>query len=330
MARSLPRFNFITIGDSTVDVFLHIHEANILCQVNKEACSLCMNYGEKIPVQSVVKIPGAGNASNAAVGASRLGLKTSIVSIVGNDDIGKEIREHWKKESVDDVYVRTDPKRDTNYSTVLSFKGERTILVYSHPREYHLPDLDGTDWIYYTALGPNHEPLERQLLTHLKKNPRQKLAFNPGGNQLKRGLEALKPMIERSDLVVVNKEEAEKLLHDGVQLVPYLLTSLNHLGAKVAVITDGPNGSYATDGQQLWHCPIFPGPILERTGAGDSYATAFVCALYQDQPIPEAMRFGTANAWSVVQHIGPQKGLLTKTEMSSMLKKFKKIQAQKL
>lgn len=315
-------FDIITIGDSTLDVFLQIHEATVSCQINKEKCLFCLEYAEKIPVDSVVKIPGAGNASNAAVGARRLGLKSAIVSVVGKDEIGEEILEGWEKARVSTAYVIKDPEHVTNYSTVLNFKGERTILVRAERRKYLLPPIDGTRWVYYTALGPGHEKLEKQLLAHLKRRPEQNLAFNPGTGQLRRGLNAIKPVIARSDLFIVNKQEAEHLLGNGERPIHNLLLHFLNLGAKKVVITDGSHGSHATDGKHVWSLGIFKGPIVERTGAGDSYATAFLCSLYAGKSVPEAMRAGTANAWSVVQYVGPLKGLLTKTQMAHTLKRF--------
>lgn len=318
-------YDFIAIGDSTLDVFLHISEASLSCQINKEQCLLCLEYAEKIPVDSVTKIPGAGNASNAAVGASRLGLKSAIVSILGKDEIGKEIMSGWKRERVSTKYVTFDPKHETNYSTVLNFKGERTILVHAEKRTYVLPVLDGAKWIYYTSLGPGHERMEKQLLAHLKRHPNQKLCFNPGTKQLRRGLAAIKPVVARSDIFIVNKQEAELLLGDGERPIANLLMSLKHLGPKIVVVTDGPNGSHATDGTTMWSLGIFEGPVIERTGAGDSYATAFTCATEMGWGIPQAMQAGTANGWSVVQHIGPQKGLLNLKQLQAAIKKFGKI-----
>lgn len=318
-------YDFIAIGDSTLDVFLQLSEASLSCQINKEQCLLCLEYAEKIPVDSVTKIAGAGNASNAAVGASRMGLKSAIVSVLGKDEIGKEIMGGWKKEKVSTKYVTFDAKHDTNYSTVLNFKGERTILVHAEKRSYTLPKLDGAKWIYYTSMGPGHERLEKQLLVHLKKNPHQQLCFNPGTKQLRRGLASIKPVVARSDIFIVNKQEAELLLGDGERPIPNLLVALKHLGPKIVVITDGPNGSHATDGDKMWSLGIFSGPVVERTGAGDSYATAFTCAIELGWSIPDAMRAGTANGWSVVQYIGPQKGLLDKNKMRAALKKFSKV-----
>ncbi len=317
-------YDFIAIGDSTLDVFLQLSEASLSCQINKEQCLLCLEYAEKIPVDKVTQIPGAGNASNAAVGASRMGLRSAIVSVLGKDDLGKEILLGWKKEKVGTKYVTIDTKRGTNYSTVLNFKGERTILVHGEKRDYKLPKLDKTKWIYYTSLGPGHEKMEKQLLVHLKKNPEVKVCFNPGTKQLRRGLKSIMDIVRRSDIFIVNKQEAELLLGDGERPILNLLVAFHHINSKIVVITDGPNGSHATDGKTVWSMGIYPGPVVERTGAGDGYATAFTTALIKGWSIPEAMRAGTANGWSVVQYIGPQEGLLNETKMRVALKKFAK------
>lgn len=322
MSPSRQRYDLIAIGDSTLDVFVRIHEATISCRLDKDQCLFCLEYAEKIPVDRVVRVPGAGNASNAAVGGARLGMRSAIVSILGHDETGQAILKHWKREGVSEEYVQIDSKRETNYSTVITFKGERTILSYSNPRHYALPALDGTTWIYYTALGPKHEHLEKQLLRHLAKHPKQHLAFNPGTQQLHRGLAAIKPVIARSSLFTVNKEEAIRLLEDGERPIANMLLSFYHMGAKTVVITDGPKGSYGTDGKEIWQQPIFPGPITERTGAGDSFTIGLVYGLFSNKHFSEAMRYGTANAWSVVQKIGPQAGLLYKKELLNVVKKF--------
>lgn len=321
--------DLIAIGDSTLDVFLNINEATVSCQLNKPQCLLCFDYAEKIPVEAVVKVPGAGNASNAAVGGRRLGMKTAILSIVGNDETGKEIVAGWKREGVNLEHVSVDKKRETNYSTILSFKGERTILVHHQPRAYALPKLDPAAWIYYTSIGKKHERLEKRLLAHLKTHKKTKLVFNPGTHQLHRGLNALKPVIARCEVFIVNKEEAWRLLEDGERPIHNMLRSFLALGAKTVVITDGPAGSYASDGKETWFHPIFKGPILERTGAGDSYTIGFVYGMFRGASLPEAMGYGTANAWSVVQHIGPQAGLLKKQEMARVMKKFAKVKPRK-
>jgi sugar/nucleoside kinase (ribokinase family) len=75
-------------------------------------------------------------------------------------------------------------------------------------------------------------------------------------------------------------------------------------------MTDGPDGSYVSDGKTIWFLPIFDGPVIERTGAGDSYGSGFLAAILSGKPVNEAMLWGNANSTSVVEKIGAREGLL--------------------
>ncbi len=319
--------DIISVGDATLDVFLQMNEADadVKCTLKNEECQLCLDYADKIPVESVIKIPGAGNGSNNAVGSSRLGMKTAMFGILGDDETGHTIAAHWKEEGISTKLVTFDKNRGTNYSTVLNYRGERTILVFHEKRDYRWPkDLAKSEWIYYTSLGKGSEKMHSSLIAYIKKTG-TKLCFQPGTHQLKLGVRALTPVIAVSEITVVNKEEAERLVGDDVRDMKELLTHLHALGCKIAVITDGPQGSYAYDGKKFLKIGIMDVPVIERTGCGDSYATAFVAALHHGKDIGEAMRWGTANAASVLGYVGPQKGLLKLTAMRSLLRKFSSV-----
>ena len=69
--------------------------------------------------------------------------------------------------------------------------------------------------------------------------------------------------------------------------------------------------------------------MVGRTGAGDSYTLGLIYGLWSGHHFSHAMRIGTANAWSVVQKIGPQGGLLHKSQLAGVLKKFTKIKLKR-
>lgn len=328
--RRSPTHDMVTIGDSVLDSFLRIEEASLSCQINRDACLLCLAFGEKIPLKSVIRIPGAGNASNVAIGTSRLGWKTAIVSILGQDALGHEIAHRWKEEKVETRYVSYDTERPTNAHTVLHFQDERTILVYHQPRTYALPPLKPTKWVYYTSLGKGHEHLEKELIHWLTKNPKTKLAFNPGTFQLQRGLKKLSAILEQCEVLFVNKEEAQRLLKTQEMDVKLLLNGLRRYGPKQIVITDGPKGSWVFDGTDVWFCAAFPGKAVERTGAGDSFAMGFIHGLEETGSISEAMRHGSAVSSQVILHVGPHKGLPTRTELQRLLIKHRTRQAKRV
>lgn len=325
--------DIISFGDATLDVFLQMNDedANVKCTIKDEACQICFDYADKIPVEKVIKIPGAGNGSNNTVGSSRLGMKSAIVGILGGDDVGKQIMAHWKKEGVSTKFVTIDKKTETNYSTVINYKGERTILVFHEKRAYKFPKtLPPAKWVYYTSLGKGSEVLHKPLTAYLKKN-KSKLCFQPGTHQLRLGAEVLRPMIAASEITIMNKEEAERLIGNGEKKsMVSLLTHLRAFGCNIAIITDGPKGAYAFDGKQSLELGIMDVPVIERTGCGDAFATALVAAFHNGKPLGEAMRWGTANSASVLSYVGPQEGLLTGAGMKKYLARFKDIQPKPL
>lgn len=320
--------DLLSIGDSTVDVFMTIDDATVQCDLRKEHCLLCINYADKIPVSHVQRIAGVGNAANNAVGGARLGLKTAIWTILGDDDSGQEILAHFKKEKVATDLVRTDRGKATNYSTVLRYKGERTILVYHEKRTYRLPQLPPAKWVYYTSLGKGHEQLNQQIVRTVRSSGIM-LGYNPGTHQLKTGLRGMADVLRACEVVFVNKEEAQRIVGEEKD-IKKLLGKLYAQGPKIVVITDGPKGAYAYHGGAKYFCGVFPARPVERTGCGDSFATAFLAARAYGKSVPEAMRWGAVNSASVLERVGAQAGLLTKAQIAARLKKHPRFQVREI
>lgn len=328
--RSVP-YDIIAVGDATVDVFLKIHDASVRCQLDRRNCLLCFRYADKIPVEQVTQTPAAGNAANNAVGSARLGLSAALVTILGDDDAGRAIRKELKNNGVALPYVTLDRRHGTNYSTVLNFQRERTILVYHAPRTYRLPEeLASTFWVYLTSMGKGWERIVPALLRYLDRAS-ARLAFNPGTHQLRSGLRFLRPLFARTSVLMVNREEAATILGTPPSTEPVsVLRRLARLGPTTVVVTDGPDGSYALHEKGAWFVPAFPIPATERTGAGDAFSTGFLAAMLYGSGVAEAQRWGTLNAGSVIQYVGPQAGLLTAAQMRRMLKKYATLVARPL
>lgn len=321
--------DLISIGDATLDTFLRIHDATVLCTLKRERCFLCLSWADKIPIDRIDQTI-AGNAANIAIGSARLGLRVGFYSVIGADETGKRIRAVCKQEGVSLQYLQIDKKHPTNYSVVINFHGERTILVYHYPRRYYLPEFEPVSWIYYTSVAEEYEKLEGQIVRFVRKNlPKVKLAFNPGTHQLKMGLSKMRDVLRVSQVFFVNKEE-------GVQLVGKakgmrdLLAKLKKTGPQFVVVTDGDHGSYVSNGRYAFRMPVFPTKVVEKTGAGDAFAVGFLTALFYGETPMEALRWGTANASSVIQKIGPQAGLLTKAGMQRILKKYSSIVPERI
>lgn len=305
-------FDVVSIGDTSRDSFMGLHLASLRCDARKMHCDLCLKYAQKITVDGLFSSVG-GNACNNAVGSSRLGLKAALYTRIGDDEIGDSILAQLKRERVSDSYVVVEKNGRSNFSVVLDFKGDRTELVYHAPRTYALPPALSTKWLYLTSLGKDFGRIHRQIASFVSRTG-TRLAFNPDSYQLTAGLKGLSDVLRVCSFLIVNKDEASALIgkrHDA-DSVNDLLMHLKHAGPKLVVITDGKNGAYAYDGKELYRQPILPAKAVERTGAGDAFAAAFLAALVYRKPIHEALRWGTVNSASVIEHIGPENGLLTK------------------
>lgn len=314
-----PKYDLISIGDPTIDTFLLIHDIEI--KMIKGVKKAIINWGDKLPVDEFYRTV-AGNAANNAVGTSRLGFKTAFYTVLAHDTGGREIVHKLKKEKVHTDYVVIDEQHPTNASTVISYQGERTILVYHEHRKYKLPKLAAAKWVYLTSMGVGFEKINKDLAHYLDKAG-AKLAFNPGTFQLRKGPKFNKILLERTEVLSLNKEEAQSWVGD-VSDPEELCKRLTKLGPKAIVLTDGRKGAYSYSEEGYYYIPEFPGPRLEATGAGDAFTTAYVAALMYDKPHSEALRWGPVNAGSVVMKIGPQEGLLTRTQIESQLHKMKK------
>ena len=314
--------DFIAIGDTVVDEFISLKEARVNCDINHQDCTISMRWGDKIPYDSSVLVPGVGNAANAAVAAARLGLSTGFVSNVGKDRFGEEILATFAREGVDTKYVAVNESIPTNHHYVLCYEAERTILIRHEQYPYLIPKgLIPPTWMYLSSVGENSEAFHTELARWLREHPETKLAFQPGTFQIKMGKEKLAGLYSVAEVVACNKDEAERILGLGETDIKELLENMRSLGPKIALITDGPNGAYAFDGTDMLKVPMYPDPKppTNRTGAGDAMTSTFVVALAQGKTLTEALLWGPINSMSVVQNVGAQKGLLTRAALMKFL-----------
>ncbi|MEX2028818.1 MAG: carbohydrate kinase family protein [Candidatus Curtissbacteria bacterium] len=317
--------DLITLGDSTIDTFMKIHEAEIVCDEAGLNCKICLPYGSKVPVDALV-YSVAGNAANVAVGAARLGLTCAIYTNLGGDDQGKRILAALEKEGVDRRYVKIISDKKTNASVVLTFGGERTILVYHQDWVYSLPKLDACSWIYLTSMSQTftNSNIMDEVYSFVAKSG-ARLAFGPGTYQLRADIKKYPKLLEACEILIVNSEEARKILglHEAQVIEPRdLLSSLLMLGPKHVVITDGAHGSYATDGQVNLKLGIIPTEIVDKTGAGDAYTSGLISALAHGETLAEAMVWGTINASFEMRQNGTQVGILKLADLVSERKKM--------
>ncbi|MBI5078248.1 MAG: carbohydrate kinase family protein [Candidatus Yonathbacteria bacterium] len=321
----MEQLDFVGIGDTVVDAFIRLREDQAhttVCKIDANASEICMPFGAKVPYDFVKVVYAVGNSANACVSASRLGLKSALITNLGNDDDGAKCVASLKKDGVSTEYVKQYNDIKTNYHYVLWYGSERTILIKHEVFPYILPqDFVGPKWLYLSSLGETSLDFHHEIATYLAAHPETKLAFQPGTFQIKLGTDALKDLYAHTEVFFCNVEEARLILKTDEPEPKKLARMMTALGPKITVITDGPKGAYVFDGTDVWFMPVYPdiAPPYDRTGAGDSFASTFIAALALGKEPREAVTWAPVNSMSVVQKIGAQEGLLSRAELEKYL-----------
>lgn len=322
----MSKLDILAVGDIVTDAFIKLFDDQAHAYENENGKWLAVPFGTKIPFDHVDVIQAVGNASNAAVAFARLGLNTGFVTNVGGDQEGRDMIHALDKNDVDTRFVRINPRKKSNYHYVLWYKDERTILIKHEEYDYHWPHLKPQEvprWIYFSSISEHALEYHDHVSDWLDGQPDVKLAFQPGTFQMQAGTERLRRIYQRSEVLILNREEAVLVGGGNHDDIYDLMNRMHGLGAKIVVITDGPDGAYVSDGTNRFRMPLYPDPAppYDRTGAGDAFASTFVAALAKGNTIEGALQWAPINSMNVVQKVGAQAGLLTEHDLSEWLKK---------
>jgi len=316
----------ICVGSTSKDIFFPTDEGEVM-ETPEDLTSqrkIAFELGGKFRVAEVYEAVG-GVAANIAWGLSKLGIRSAPYSRIGGDESGRWILGELRGAGVSTDLVEIDrgAKSDLSAIIVMAESGERTIF---HNRDANdrleiLPNrLSEAEWMFVSSLNGDWEE-KLGIVTDVAKTGRVRMAINPGQHNLRVNPSLVMSAIAESDILLLNKDEAlELVMKSGISEVPdelnderFLLSALVSAGAKTIGMTDGGRGAWGTDGTgKFWHCPIGEvASVVDSTGAGDSFASAFFAAVaFHGRPVPEALRWGIAESGSVVGAYGASAGLL--------------------
>ncbi|HVX90331.1 MAG TPA: carbohydrate kinase family protein [Candidatus Paceibacterota bacterium] len=323
--------DFLAIGGTVIDTFIRLKDADVHCDLDNEHCTISMRFADKIPFEFAKVIPAVGNSANAAVSAARLGLKTALITGLGKDRSGEDCLAVFKREGVSTDYISVKEGEETMNNYVLWYGPDRTILVKYTDFGYELPNpFPKTRILYVSSIGEANLEIHDRLIDAI--DPETWFVFQPATFQIKAGMERLARVYARTNIFIANKEEYQRILNTQEESEKKLMEMMRAHGPKIAFLTDGQNGAYALSDEGAWKIAVYPDHLdpYDRTGAGDAFASTASAALLLGNPLPEALRWGAANAASVVQKIGAQEGLLAQDVLKEALAKTPEYQAEPL
>jgi len=267
---------------------------------------------ESVGLLSDITHAFGGRGANVALFASISGLQSKLLSFVGKDFESAGCKTHLEKHGVDCNSMLV-VEGQTAQAFIFRNLGRATTYFYpgcalvDKATLSQLRQLIGqfNAEIVYCTSGIHEGNL--QILADSSHALR---VYAPGPEIFHCSAEQLRSLLEVSDCVFLNEAESEEFLEK---------MKLNHIELNTAfdlsfhVVTRGEQGSTIYEGnQEMLVRPCRPDRIADETGAGDSYAGAFLAEFLRTGDLLRSGQFASVVSSFVVEKVGCQTNIPTR------------------
>jgi 5-dehydro-2-deoxygluconokinase len=301
-------------------------------------------------VQSFRKYVG-GSAANIALNTARLGVKTAMLTRVGEEQMGRFVRRTMKDTGVDVSHVTFDPDHLTPYVllAIRDVEDFPRIFAYGDAADMALDEGDVDPEFIASSLAllvtgtPLSQPGSRSASFKAVRAAREAgtrvlfdLDYRPvfwgvasheqGGEMFVESAEVTEvygAVLPDCDLVVGTEEEIriaggssdtrESLL--GIREISGATIVLK-VGAMGAIVFPGEIPEDLQDGVSV---PGFPVEVFNSVGAGDAFMSGFLSRWLREEPLEECLRIGNACGAIVVSRHGCSPAMPTPEELEYFL-----------
>ena len=322
-------FDVVTFGSATWDIFIRDKKFSLEKENNLfDKKGIRFPLGAKIDIDEI-KFSSGGGGTNTAASFSYQGLKTAYCGMLGDDPAGEYILTELKRLKIDTSLIKKSSKKPTNHSIIISIPNkDRTILIYrgasgdlsSKDVDWH--KISKAKWIYIAPLSHRNPSLLEGIVNFAHKK-KIKVALNPSNAQLSMPQEKMTRILKKTDILFLNQEEASKLARVAHKQEKKIVDKITNYYPGIFVMTKGERGATVVSQASRYDFGIIKGKVVDRTGAGDSFASGFVSGMILKDDIEYAIQLAAANSTSCLSEWGAKNGLLKKNQS------FKKIKIKK-
>ncbi|MCX6793041.1 MAG: carbohydrate kinase family protein [Candidatus Falkowbacteria bacterium] len=314
----LRKYDFITIGGATEDIFFTVDDYLMLNDQKLHERVVGFEYGSKVGIKDMHYSFGGG-ASNTAIALAKLGFKVAAVVSVGDDDAGQRMINNLLKHKVDCRFVQREAGKSGRSLVLKTASGDHVLFTYRASNgllkiNHKLSKkLENAKRLYLTSLSGAWREILKEVFS-----TKTKIAWNPGRKQLAVGYNGLKNFLALTDILILNKDEAVELLMPltkKVLPVSMMLKKLYKSGPKIVIITEGRRGASVFDGKKIYKEKATTHKAIDTTGVGDAFGSTFVAAFDYHNNISRALKLAMKNSGSVVTKLGAQNGLLSREKI---------------
>lgn len=252
------------------------------------------------------KLPG-GSALNTISILNQLGISCSFFGVTGSDEDGSFIENSIRKRGVQLNLKRIEGETGKAFIFVDKL-GRRSIYVMPGVNKY-LAEIDypakiDSKWVHISSLV-EEEAFQKQSSWILQLPEKIKISFSPGALYVKYGLKRLEPILEKTEIVFLNKKELSFLIPDTSDL-KISVKKLHTKGPKFIAVTLGKNGAVISDGKAFEYQPSLSVKVIDTTGAGDAFSAGVLYGVINSLNLKASLKIGIFLASKAVTQWGAQ------------------------
>ncbi|WP_161888403.1 carbohydrate kinase family protein [Pontibacter russatus] len=248
------------------------------------------------------KLPG-GAPMNVAIHLQYQGLRPTVVSRVGCDDLGDKLLAYLKQKGVDSQWVQVDETQETGVVLVnVSNRSEVSYEIvqpvawdYIQPQEGLEQVVAQSDYFIYGSLAARNVTTRDTLLALLKVAKGK--VFDVNLRPPHYSLEVLEPLLQQADMVKMNHHELMEIAgwhqpYTDEQTAMAFLRS--HYAVQTIIVTRGENGAAVLCDTGYFEQAGFRVEVEDTIGSGDAFLATFLVNYITGKSYPEALRMACA------------------------------------
>lgn len=266
-------------------------------------------------------IQGGGPVPTALCAASRLGLKTSFIGVIGDDRDGRFIADELKQFRVDTRYVRVIRGSTTNRAFIWADRTNGTrnvVLDKSGAGEIDTSTIPASFYKSASILHIDGRNLEADIeAAEAARSDGVEISLDIGSERY--GSEDL---LKLTDHLVVSNVFAYAFC--DTQSTDHCLDDLRKYNFRSCVITFGDKGScgFEGDGEIVRQRAYIVDDFVDSTGAGDVFHGAYLYGLISGFGLKERLEFASMTAALKCRRLGGRLGIPTLKEVEQFRTEF--------
>ncbi|MCI5901388.1 MAG: carbohydrate kinase family protein [Blautia sp.] len=285
------------------------------------------------PVKEMVWSVG-GDSLNESTIITRLGHNVKLVSCIGDDMIGSMVVEHCEKNNIDTTYLKRDKNKVTGINVgLIGDDGERTFInnrsgsIWTFcPEDVEMDAVCGGQILSFASIFNNPLLDESLMIPLFERAKAQGMIICADIVGAKRGekLEDIKKPLSYVDYFFPNYDEAKELVEkdDPDEIADVLLS----LGVKNVIIKIGKKGCLVKNSRERFIVPGYPkSNCIDTTGAGDNFASGFICGLLEGKSLKECAEFANCTASIAVEAVGATDGVKSREQVDERYREYLKL-----